>query len=60
VLYLKLFHKVYAPLTSGILAPMPSDERLPPDRRAMLDRLYGAVDNALHQLSAQVGLKDAA
>jgi hypothetical protein len=60
VLYLKLFHKVYAPLTAGTLAPMPSDEHLPPERRALLDRLYTAVDHALHQLSAHVGLKNAA
>lgn len=60
VLYLKLFHKVYAPLTAGTLAPIPSDERLPPERRAMLDRLYTAVDHALHQLSAHVGFKNAA
>jgi hypothetical protein len=60
VLYLKLFHKIYAPLTAGTLAPVPNDERLPPDRRTLLDRLYTAVDHALHQLSAQVGLKEAA
>ncbi len=60
VLYLKLFLKAYAPLTTGTLAPMPSDDRFPPERRALLDRLYSAADHALHQLSAQIGLKDAA
>lgn len=60
VLYLKLFHKLYAPLTAGTLNPVPGDERLPLERRALLDRLYTAVDHALHQLCEQVGLKEAA
>jgi hypothetical protein len=60
VLYLKLFHKLYAPLTAGTLNPVPGDERLPPERRALLDRLYTAVDHALHQLCEQVGLKQVA
>ena len=60
VLYLKLFHKIYAPLTAGTLEPVAGDERLPPERRALLDRLYGAVDLALSQLCEQVGIKPAA
>jgi len=60
VLYLKLFHKVYAPLTAGTLQPTPADERLPPERRATLDRLYAAVDHALHRLFEHVGVKLAA
>jgi hypothetical protein len=60
VLYLKLFHKVYAPLTAGTLAPVNGDQRLPPERRALLDRLYTAIDQALHQLSTHIGLKNAA
>jgi hypothetical protein len=39
VLYLKLFHRIYAPLTAGIGEPIPWDESLPPERRAALDRL---------------------
>ena len=50
VLYLKLFHRIYAPLTAGILEPVPWDDRLPPERRALLDRLYAAVDRDLNQL----------
>lgn len=57
VLYLKLFHKLYAPLTAGTLEPVASDERLPAERRALLDRLYTAVDHALNQLCEEVGLK---
>src|SRR5262245_19186169 len=57
VLYLKLFHKIYAPLTAGTLAPVPEDERLLPERRAKLDRLYASVDRALHQLCERVGVK---
>jgi hypothetical protein len=60
VLYLKLFHRVYAPLTAGIVDPVPWDELLPPERRDTLDRLYVAVDCALNQLLESVGLKLAA
>lgn len=59
-LYLKLFHKIYAPLTAGIVAPVAADDRLLPERRAKLDQLYAAVDGALHQLCEQVGVKSAA
>jgi hypothetical protein len=34
VLYLKVFHRIDAPLTAGILEPVPWDHRLPPERRA--------------------------
>ncbi|MGZ3318541.1 MAG: hypothetical protein ACXU95_14720 [Isosphaeraceae bacterium] len=50
VLYLKLFHRIYAPLTAGTLDPVPWDDRLPPERRASLDRMYAAVACALNQL----------
>lgn len=59
VLYWKLFQKIYAPLTAGTLEPVSGDERLAPERRALLDRLYTAVDHALRQLCEQVGLKAA-
>jgi hypothetical protein len=57
VLYLKLFHRIYAPLTAGILDPVPWDDRLPPERRASLDRLYVAVDRALNHLFESVGVR---
>lgn len=57
VLYLKLFHRIGAPLTAGIMEPVPWDDRVPPERRAMLDRLYAAVDRHLNRLFESVGLR---
>ena len=57
VLYLKLFHRIFAPLTAGIMEPVPWDERVPPERRALLDRLYAAVDRDLDRLFESVGLR---
>jgi hypothetical protein len=57
VCYLKLFHKIYAPLTTGLLAPVEGDQRLPEEKRCQLDRLYAAVDLALQALWDQVGLR---
>ena len=59
VVYLKLFEKIYAPLTAGLLKPFPADTRLPGDRIAQLDRLYLAVTQALDNLLEGVGLKAA-
>ena len=59
VVYLKLFEKLYAPLTAGILQPCPADDRLSPDRTTRLDRLYRAVSTALDDLVDAVGLKAA-
>jgi hypothetical protein len=60
VLFLKLFHKLYAPLATAVLAPVPYDARLSDSRQATLDRLYTAVDRALANLLDHVGLKLAA
>ena len=57
VLYLKLFHRIYAPLTAGTLEPVAGDSRLPDERQAELDHLYGAVDRALKKLFERVGIK---
>lgn len=59
VLYLKLFHRIYAPSTAGTLDPVPWDEQLPPERRTSLDCLYAAVDRALDQLFESVGVRPA-
>jgi hypothetical protein len=59
VVYLKLFERIFAPLTSGILAPFKDDQRLPQTRATQLDRLYRAVLKALDQLVDAVGLKAA-
>jgi hypothetical protein len=58
VVYLKLFEKLYAPLTSAILAPFRHDKRLN-GRLSELDKLYAAVSTALDQLVDAVGLKAA-
>ncbi len=60
LLFLKLFHRIYAPLTAATLAPVAHDHRLTLDRRTRLDRLYAAVDAALNQLCTHLGLKLAA
>jgi len=56
VLYCKLYHQLYAPLTTGILDTVPDDDRIPRLRRAKLDRLYKAVDEALAKLQTQIGV----
>jgi hypothetical protein len=60
VVYLKLFDKLYGPLTSGLLDPIPADGNLPPKRYSWLDRLYRAVEQALTKLLDHVGIKCAA
>jgi hypothetical protein len=55
VLFLKLFHKVFAPLTSAILHPLASPKSLSTPNP--LDRLYAAVDQALQHLCHHVGLQ---
>ena len=59
LVFLKLFEKVYAPLTQCILDPFPNDQQLAPTRTIALDRLYRAVTEALDQLVHAVGLKAA-
>jgi hypothetical protein len=56
VLYQKLYHRLYAPLTASTLEPVAADHLVPRSRKAKLDRLYEAVDKALRQLSAGVGI----
>jgi hypothetical protein len=59
LVYLKLFEKIYAPLTAGLLAPFDGDRALPAERLAQLDRLYQRVVAALDQLLEAVGIKAA-
>jgi DNA-binding transcriptional ArsR family regulator len=59
VVFLKLFEKLYAPLTSGILKPFKPDRGLDEPRISPLDKLYRAVVEALDQLVDAVGLKAA-
>ena len=59
VVYLKLFEKLYAPLTSAILKPFKHDRRLATSKASPLDKLYRAVLASLDQLVDAVGLKAA-
>ena len=60
LLFLKLFDKIYAPLTAGLLHPYPGDRNMTDDRLHQLDKLYQSVAAALDELVAAVGLKLAA
>ena len=60
VAFLKLFERVYAPLTAGLLAPFRGDRDLPDEKRCALDRLYQRITDDLDALLHAVGLKVAA
>ena len=60
LVFLKLFDKVYAPLTAGLLHPYRGDKAIAKDRLQQLDKLYQSVTAALEQLVAALGLKVAA
>lgn len=60
IAFLKLFERIYAPLTAGLLAPFRGDRALPDDRRCTLDRLYQRICDDLDALIKAVGLKVAA
>jgi hypothetical protein len=60
VLFLKLFERIYAPLTAGLLRPVASDARLTDERRHQLDRLYQRIISDLDALWRAVGLRSAA
>jgi len=60
VAFLKLFEKIYAPLTAGLLAPFRGDRDLPDEKRCTLDRLYQRICDDLDALLRAVGLKVAA
>jgi hypothetical protein len=59
LIFLKLFERVYAPLTAGILSPVNPDARLESKKRSQLDRLYQRVIDDLDTLVQAVGLKAA-
>jgi hypothetical protein len=60
LIFLKLFERVYAPLTAGLLRPITADARLPEDKRHQLDRLYQRLVADLDALLKAIGLKTAA
>ncbi len=59
-MFLKLFERIYAPLTAGLLKPFPGDRKLPDDKRTQLDRLYQRVQDDLDERLKAIGLKIAA
>ena len=59
LIFLKLFERIYAPLTAGLLRPFPGDRNLQPRKRSQLDRLYQRVIDDLENLVHAVGLKAA-
>ena len=59
LVFLKLFERIYAPLSSGLLAPVSDDSKLQPQKRSQLDRLYQRVIDDLNKLMDAVGLKAA-
>ncbi|MCC6363512.1 MAG: hypothetical protein IT165_08295 [Bryobacterales bacterium] len=60
VAFLKLFEKIYAPLTAGLLWPFRGDRILAEQKRCELDRLYQRVSDDLDALFRAVGLNVAA
>jgi hypothetical protein len=50
LVFLKLFERVYAPLTAGLLSPIKADAKLECQRRTQLDRLYQRVIDDLDTL----------
>jgi hypothetical protein len=57
LVFLKLFERIYAPLTSGLLAPFAADAKLQQQKRSQLDKLYQRVVDDLDKLLHGVGLK---
>jgi hypothetical protein len=60
VLFLKLFERVYAPLTAGLLRPVAADAYVAEQKRHQLDRLYQRIVTDLDALWRAVGLRSAA
>jgi hypothetical protein len=59
LIFLKLFERIYAPLTAGLLRPFSGDTKIHQLRCSQLDRLYARVVSSLDKLLEAVGLKAA-
>ena len=59
LVFLKLFERIYASLTAGLLQPFSPDNKLQQQRLSQLDQLYQPVVQALDNLVHAVGLKAA-
>jgi hypothetical protein len=57
--FLKLFERIYSPLTAGLLQPYRADSKLHEHKRTQFDRLYQKVVDDLDNLLRVVGLKAA-
>ena len=57
LIFLKLFERVNAPLTAGLLSPVRSDRQVEQQKRSQLDRLYQRVVDDIDALVQAVGLK---
>jgi hypothetical protein len=54
--HLKLYQKLYAPLTAAICEPDPADNGVLTSQQTKLDRLYVTVDKALQNLVKHLGM----
>ena len=59
LLFLKLFERIYAPLTAAVLRPFRPDSTIKTSERTELDRLHQQVVDDLDKLLSAVGLKAA-
>ena len=59
LIFLKLFERIYAPLTAGLLQPFSGDGKLQAEKRTRLDKLYQRVTDDRAKLMEAVGLKAA-
>lgn len=59
IIYLKLYQRLYAPLTAAIRDPVSTDNEVLTSRQTKLDRLYVAVDKALQRLAQHLGIQAA-
>ena len=59
VVFLKLFERIYSPLTAGLLKPYRPDSKLQDHKRTLLDRLYQKIADDLDELLHAVGLRAA-
>jgi DNA-binding transcriptional ArsR family regulator len=59
LVFLKLFERIYAPLTAGLLRPFSGDAKMQQHKRSQLDRLYQRVLDDLNRLMDAVGFKAA-
>jgi hypothetical protein len=59
LVFLKLFEKIYALLTAGLLSPVSGDSRLQQQKHSQLDRLCQRVTDDLNKLMDAVGLRAA-